>query len=224
MIKPKYAIRTLKGLLTRRKNGEGAYLTEKEAEIYEAYKVTEIEPAPIKPHHVQQMETEGKLPFDDKNYHCDEYNDLMKSVSKVRSQYADSKSHETRKKLAKEEIAHWHTYVEKREKVLPEKYMIPESMLSSMKDVFERESERRTMMLRSDRVLDFHHIYAKNHRFEIPIHAHNLTQMVHPYHGYLCNIEGKQFTFEELIQIYKYQIVSSYERDLGQTYLADELA
>jgi hypothetical protein len=51
-----------------------------------------------------------------------------------------------------------------------------------------------------------------------------MQQMIHPHFGYLTNFKGKQFTFDELMQAYNNQIVSSYERAIGQDLLADELA
>lgn len=58
----------------------------------------------------------------------------------------------------------------------------------------------------------------------MPLHPKNLQQMIHPHFGYLCNFPEKAFSWEELVEIYSNQIVSSYERSLGQEFLADELA
>jgi hypothetical protein len=51
-----------------------------------------------------------------------------------------------------------------------------------------------------------------------------MQQMIHPHFGYLTYFKGKNFSFDELMQVYKNQIVSSYERAIGQDILADELA
>lgn len=51
-----------------------------------------------------------------------------------------------------------------------------------------------------------------------------MQQMIHPHFGYLTNFKGMNFSFDELMQVYKNQIVSSYERAIGQDILADELA
>ena len=48
--------------------------------------------------------------------------------------------------------------------------------------------------------------------------------MIHPHFGYLGNFKNRSFNFNELLQVYHNQIVSSYERSLGQELLADELA
>jgi hypothetical protein len=211
-------------LLSIRNKAQGAYLKQKDVDDFEAYRIPEIETVVPKPHDIQQSETEGRLPFDHDNYHCQEYGDLMNSVKDIRHEYAQSSDHILRKQLATKEIGHWHDYMQKREEMLPEKYQMKESTLLTLKDLFERESERRNRKLRSDRVINYHHSFANSFKFDLPINSRNLVQMIHPYHGYLCNIEDKQFSFDEMIKIYKQQIVSSYERELGQTYLADELA
>jgi len=48
--------------------------------------------------------------------------------------------------------------------------------------------------------------------------------MIHPHYGYLCSFKNKSLSFEELETLYRNQIVSSYERFLGQELLADELS
>ena len=48
--------------------------------------------------------------------------------------------------------------------------------------------------------------------------------MIHLHFGYLCNFPKRNFNFDDLLEVYKNQIVSSYERALGQELLADELA
>lgn len=73
-------------------------------------------------------------------------------------------------------------------------------------------------------MVDFHHDFAKKFKFRVPLHPKNMQQMIHPHFGYLCNFKERGFTFNELVEIYNNQIVSSYERTLGQEILADELA
>lgn len=48
--------------------------------------------------------------------------------------------------------------------------------------------------------------------------------MIHPHYGYLASFKTRGFSFEELHQHYQDQLVSSYERALGQELLGDELA
>ena len=71
---------------------------------------------------------------------------------------------------------------------------------------------------------DLHHDYSKKFNFRVPLHPKNLQQMIHPHFGYLSNFKNRDFTFDELVEIYKDQIVSSYERTIGQELLASELS
>lgn len=48
--------------------------------------------------------------------------------------------------------------------------------------------------------------------------------MIHPHYGYLCNFQNRHISYDELLNLYRNQIVSSYERFLGQELLADELS
>lgn len=73
-------------------------------------------------------------------------------------------------------------------------------------------------------MIDLHNDFAKKFNFKVPLHPKNLQQMIHPHFGYLCSFKNRAFSFDELIQIYKDQIVSSYERTIGQELLANELA
>lgn len=210
----------LKLLLDKRRSIELGVKAKQEKEIFEKYKVEEVHDHPIKAMSVQLKETNGELPFDESNYHCAEYRNLMKNVSDLRQKYQSSSDSDERKQLASKEAFHWYNYLENREQALPESYKMSNTTLSLLEESFERESERRNKKIRSDRIVDFHYSYAKVRRFDIPIHSRNLIQMIHPYNGYLCNVPDKVFTFEEIIKIYRQQLVSSYERNLGQTLLA----
>jgi hypothetical protein len=48
--------------------------------------------------------------------------------------------------------------------------------------------------------------------------------MIHPHFGYLSNFPNRSFNINELISVYENQIVSSFERSLGQDILADEIS
>ena len=210
----------LKELLSRRKNIELNKKIQTEEEIWEDYKIPELHDLPPKAHKVQQDQTAGLLPFDQDNYHCEEYNNLMKSITPIRAKFADTSDLEEKKNLAGEEITHWHNYMSLREKVLPEHYVMNSDTLAFLEECFERESDRRNNTLRSDRIVDFHHKFSKVKKFDIFIHHRNMLQILHPYWGYMGAIEGKSFKFDEVIKMYRQQLVSSYERSLGQTYLA----
>lgn len=124
----------LKDLLRRRKNIELSKDIVTEEQIWEEYKILELHDLPPKPHKVQQDQIAGLLPFDEDNYHCEEYNDLMKSITPIRTKFIQTSDLEERKKLAGEEIAHWHNYMSIREKSLPEYYVMNSQTLSALEE------------------------------------------------------------------------------------------
>lgn len=93
-----------------------------------------------------------------------------------------------------------------------------------IKEHFDRQKDRKTHAIKSEELVEFHADFAKKFKFKIPLHPKNMQQMIHPHFGYLTYFKGKNFSFDELMQVYKNQIVSSYERAIGQDILADELA
>ncbi len=48
--------------------------------------------------------------------------------------------------------------------------------------------------------------------------------MIHPYQGYLAFFQGKDFRFEDLMEVYENQVAASFERTNGRDLLADELS
>lgn len=124
--------------------------------------------------------------------------------------------------MAKEELAAWNLYVDQREAELPEKCQISEQRAGSIKAIFKRLSERKTDLLPARKVLDMHHQFISAVRFDIKIDPENMSQMIHPYQGYMCNADTK-YSYDDIMTTYKYLLVSSRERALGQTLLANEL-
>jgi hypothetical protein len=115
-----------------------------------------------------------------------------------------AKEVEERKQIAKEELNSWVDYLEARKEALPsDDYSIDEKELSKIKENFDRFKDRKSLKLKSEEIVDFHHDYAKKFYFTIPLHPRNLMQMIHPHYGYLGYFKGKQYTFDELVTIYK---------------------
>lgn len=69
-----------------------------------------------------------------------------------------------------------------------------------------------------------HGDFGKKFRFRFPLHPKNLQQLIHPHMGYLTGFQSEGYSWDEMVEIYKNQIVSSYERTLGFELLADELS
>jgi hypothetical protein len=95
---------------------------------------------------------------------------------------------------------------------------------SLLRENFDRYKDRKTHSLKAEELVDFHHDYSKKFKLRIPLHPKNLQQLIHPHFGYLASFPDRQFNFNDLMRVYEEQIVSSYERSLGQDMLADELA
>jgi hypothetical protein len=215
-----HKLKQMKGLVKKRRKLSLNREALQEAEDMVNYKIDEMHEIPPKENAIQHNEINGRLGFDTDNYHCQEYNNLLKSIIPIRSQFAATSDLAQRKSLATEEISHWHNYMTEREKALPSSYHINEVTLSLLEEVFHRESERRNNTLSSERIVDFHYTFAKYKKFDIEIHRRNLVQILHPYQGYMCGVADKFFKFDEMIKMYRQQLVSSYERSIGQTFLA----
>jgi hypothetical protein len=78
--------------------------------------------------------------------------------------------------------------------------------------------------VKSEQVVDLYGDFAKKFRFRIPLHPKNLQQLIHPHFGYLGGWKDRAFTFEEIMTVTRNQLVSTYERSLGQEILGDELS
>lgn len=64
----------------------------------------------------------------------------------------------------------------------------------------------------------------KNFKFSVDLHPLNLAQMLHPYWGYLAGMPNTWITFNDLLEVYKFQMVSSFERRQGNEIFANELS
>jgi hypothetical protein len=71
---------------------------------------------------------------------------------------------------------------------------------------------------------EFHGEFAKMYRFNVPIAPKNLSQMLHPFHGYLTASSNLEFSLDELTAFYEKQITASFERAHGRELLSDELS
>ena len=79
-------------------------------------------------------------------------------------------------------------------------------------------------MIHASKMTEFHGEYSKVFRFNIPLHPKNLSQLIHPFHGYLTAYPDKWFSYDDLIGVYTNQIASSYEKSFGRELLGDELS
>lgn len=70
--------------------------------------------------------------------------------------------------------------------------------------------------MEAEEILTFHDEFVQNYFFDVPIHYKNLAMLLHPNWGYMCKFLNKKFSFEELLEIYHIEIVSSFFRQNGR--------
>lgn len=102
-------------------------------------------------------------------------------------------------------------------------FRICDKNLSLLRDQFDRLKHRETMGMPGTEIIDFHGEFGKKFQFKIPLNPRNLSQMIHPYQGYLSAM-SKHITFPELVKVYENQVVSSVERSTGREQLGEELS
>eukprot|EP00352_Strombidinopsis_acuminata_P006295 CAMPEP_0176354532 /NCGR_PEP_ID=MMETSP0126-20121128/12621_1 /TAXON_ID=141414 ORGANISM="Strombidinopsis acuminatum, Strain SPMC142" /NCGR_SAMPLE_ID=MMETSP0126 /ASSEMBLY_ACC=CAM_ASM_000229 /LENGTH=171 /DNA_ID=CAMNT_0017706741 /DNA_START=399 /DNA_END=910 /DNA_ORIENTATION=- len=93
-----------------------------------------------------------------------------------------------------------------------------------LRDQFDRLQERKTLRVNSENIVDFHGQFAKGFRFTVPVHPRNLSQLIHPHQGYLCNFKNRGFSFPDMLNIYQDHIASSREKFDGRDLLSEELS
>lgn len=96
-----------------------------------------------------------------------------------------------------------------------------DQMVGQMREAFDHYLERGEKSLRSDRIAQVHRDYATTFKFQVPIEPRCLVQMIHPHFGYLSHLPN--IDFDKMVQIYQAKLVASYEKELGQELLANEI-
>lgn len=103
-------------------------------------------------------------------------------------------------------------------------HQIPEQELKVLKEFFDRFKDHQTHKVSGNKLAEFHGEYSKMYIFPVPLHPKNLSQLVHPFHGYLAATPDISLTFNELHDIYLNQIAASYEKTFGRDFLGEELS
>ena len=63
--------------------------------------------------------------------------------------------------------------------------------------------DRKTHKVASEKLTTYHGELTKIYGFKVPLHPKNLSQLVHPWQGYLTAFPGLEFTFNQLIDVYE---------------------
>mmetsp|Transcript_48843 Transcript_48843/g.56140 ORF Transcript_48843/g.56140 Transcript_48843/m.56140 type:complete len:284 (+) Transcript_48843:96-947(+) len=171
----------------------------------------------------QNYERLGLLKFDSNSYHCREYETLVKGLKGTLQEYKNTRDSTTKKQIAEEEFNLWSAYVDHRSQSLAGQFRITTQVEDSFREVFDQARRRKEYTIQGEDVLKFFDLYRQTFKFETAFEPKNLIQMIHPYYGYLMHTPIA-LSFDDLMKIFKIQLISSFERSLGQTFLAEELA
>jgi hypothetical protein len=154
---------------------------------------------------------------EDHPYISEKYTNLLKGLNNVDTNYSQTKNLDQKVILAKNSITLWNDYITNEYNNLSKDvYQVNESTRYNMKEIFDRYKNRNKSTLPAEELIGFHYEFAKNNEFHIPIHNKNIATMLHPHWGYLCKFTNKEYTFNEIIDFYHYEFVSSYYRELGR--------
>lgn len=171
------------------------------------------------------------------------------NVVPLRKQYRSESDLGARKEMAKQEFDYWHGYLlsrkeeiaglEEKRRALEEdvegqeahkdtllhyRHAITSDDRGLLEDYFDRFKDRKSHKIPAEKMTDFHGEFSKMFKFKVPLHPKNLSQLVHPFHGYLTAFRGQAFNFEELLALYENQIAASFEKTFGRELLGDELS
>lgn len=136
-----------------------------------------------------------------KSYHNPEYEKLMKIIGPSRKEFQMSKTYEGRMGCATAEYDAWQSYVKARTDEIKSDhptFALDPKQKSMLGDQFDRLKHRDTMGIPGPELVEFHGEFAKKFNFKVPIHPRHLSQMIHPFQGYLANMQ-KHFRYEDLV-------------------------
>jgi len=103
------------------------------------------------------------------------------------------------------------------------KHNIADHDMARLKEFFDRFKSHSTHRIASHRLTQFHGEFTKAHKVGLPVHPKNMAQMIHPFYGYLAAFPDIELSWQELVQVYKNQIASSYEKSFGNDLLGEEI-
>jgi hypothetical protein len=58
--------------------------------------------------------------------------------------------------------------------------------------------DHKTHRVTAEKLSELHGEYSKIGKFPVPLHPKNLAQLIHPFYGYLANMQGLTVSFDEL--------------------------
>ena len=156
------------------------------------------------------------------SYHCKEHEILGTSLKSISEKYAKS-SLEDKQKYAEEEVNAWFVYINSRKPQLPDTFLISDITRARLQRIWSHMLHREKDTVECSRLLDYHTRFIEHYSFEVPVDKRSMWEMVHPHAGYLIKM-NREFTFSDMIDFYYVQLISSYERSLGEDLLSRQLS
>ena len=176
----------------------------------------------------QQLELQGRIPFNKGEYHNQEFEEMMAWTGAQRDQRLHVLLEEkTRrdvwlKQQAREYLERFRIYVEHQYKAMPEELQVTSRAVSHLREVYQVFRERKSSKLEGQHLTSFLDEYVKMFGFEFSIEPEILMRQIHPFHGQLGRLE-RFLGFEELVDLFKIFVVASFERLQGQSLLASQV-
>lgn len=167
------------------------------------------------------QEINGQLAFNQGLYHNNAYENLVKSLREQREKFASSDL-EARKRVARQVLADWTFYVNKRGEEVPEELKIAPKVKQNMWSVFNAYKQRNSARVEGTVLLDFLNEYVKVHRLNVSVDPEILLKQIHPFHGSLTRIDSG-VSFDDFFAFLQTLVVASFEKLQGQTLLASEI-
>ena len=169
----------------------------------------------------------GLGPQHKKKYPNANHFDLVRQVVPLRPLYRQHRyDDKQRKAFAKRELSYWLEYVEERKRGISavQEYWIEDKTKVLLKEAFDRLRNRQTHLVAAKDLGEVHSTFGSTFKFNLPIHPRNLSQLIHPFQGYMISMPDKSYSWDDLMQTYEIHMLASFEKKKGRYVHSEELA
>lgn len=179
----------------------------------------------LKPERQQMLEFAGQIEFNKGLYHNQQFETTIQNNIDIKQRLANAKSgdSETKKMLYTEQMKNWKSYVNNRSRELPEELDFNETMTNNLFQIWLTVKRKGKSDVESKDLIELMHEYSKIYKCQIPIEPLYLYQMFHPHKGYMLNLH-RSIEWEELLDVFRTNIVATYEYLSGQSLLAHSIS
>ncbi len=78
---------------------------------------------------------------------------------------------------------------------------------------YNYNQKRNKQTIPAEEVLPYHQEFSKYYKFDFPVHPKTLSMFLNPHWGYFCKFTRHEYTFDDIINFYKSEFVSSFFRN-----------